>query len=398
MQRELRDMVYEYALDLHTDWVLYSVYDDRYTYCNFCDEWFVGALSTKVLHSCLKTILLINKQTSSEILALISRKRKATESTAIFHRHFPDDKTMTLAERSDLAKRLDFALNHAKGLDLTLTTLPVSLSTQTTLILKDHAGLALDFLKSLSPDVRNLISELVITSGLLYGTRKCSRDEWCKGPSDTKTTFTTYIINSMPGLKSVAIHVPSGEQDYYENDAPIEMCSLIEDGKLENVRLLFEEVLGEEYQLHENWYIRDALKPPVPDIAWNTLERMDEEEQFEAYDRRYEELTALVNKIPDRLDSEREEVGSAAYRFPETKTVYKLKRLEAGREEVVRELVREVVREEVREDVAKRCETKQVKWLFSFFNIEEVIMKALLFGTAWLFAIAGMEKRFDDSA
>jgi hypothetical protein len=276
-------------------------------------------------------------------------------------------------------------LNHAKGLDLTLNTLPVSLPTQTTLILKDHAGLAPDFLKSLYPDVRNLISELVITSGLLYGTRMCSRDEWCKGPSDTKTPFITYIINSMPGLKSVAIHVPSGEQDYYEDDAPIEMCSLIEDGKLENVRLLFEKVLGEEYQLHENWYIRDALKPPVPDIAWNTLERMDGEEQFEAYDRRYEELTALVNKIPDRLDSEREEVGSAAYRFPETKTVYKLKRLEAGREEVVRELVREVVREEVREDVAKRCETKQVKWLFSFFNIEEVIMKALLFGTAWLF-------------
>jgi hypothetical protein len=314
---------------------------------------------------------------------------------------------MTLAERSDLAKRLDFALNHAKGLDLPLTILPVSLPTQSTLILKYNAGLALDFLKYLSPNVRDLISELVITSDLLYGTRKCSYDEWCKGPSDTKTPFTTYIINSMPGLKSVAIHVPSGErgyypedgeQDYYENDAPIEMCSLTEDGKLENVRLLFEEVLGEEYQLHENWYIPGALKPPVPDIAWNTLERMDGEEQFEAYDRRYEEITALVNKVPDRLDSEHEEVGSAAYRFPKTKTVYKLKRLEAGREEVVRELVRELVLKEVREDVAKRCETKQVKWLFSFFNIEEVIMKALLFGTAWLFSIAGMEKRFDDSA
>jgi hypothetical protein len=48
MQRELRDMVYEYALDLHTDLVLYSVYDDRYTHCNVCDEWFIGALSTKV--------------------------------------------------------------------------------------------------------------------------------------------------------------------------------------------------------------------------------------------------------------------------------------------------------------------------------------------------------------
>ena len=244
---ELRNEIYYHALWPRADFIVrdgdsIQFTEDQYTVegeDDYHEEWKMTWRVTTTASS----VLLVNKQVSTEARTVL--RREAPSFDSLIAGFIIEGKITKSPSRALQAiwprSRLVFCCN---------------------------ARLALDFLGSLRVEDRCAVRSIVITSEAVENYEHGNRSAWSKtvrksALEDTTTPFTAFLRKSMPRLREVALYVPQRESPMYCHYALEEICSLLRTGKLQVVRVFFEQVLPANFSPLDNPSLYSSIRSNI---------------------------------------------------------------------------------------------------------------------------------------